>query len=286
MPTYCDLVEAAALGAAAADTFTAVGTVTMRPGPGVILGFITNGTANANTAAEAYVTQFRFDLGEVGLKELTVTGMPGVGEHVATQSSGDGLPAQFHPANIPFKGNENIDITAGHHLPAPTAGLNAQAAVFYSQPPHPPKEWFDAFPGIMGGSGGDSEANGAVTADRTAITDLQIPALARHVCGFASTSGQDAAGRTAEDLVYGLDFTSTFPDFTPQQYPMMSKYPNLAGTLVGTGITMPRVVWPAWIPTNGVSGQITPTCELVTAVTDREETRRKSDGIHSSLGNT
>lgn len=268
MPTYCDMVEAAALGAGAADTFTAVGTVTLRPGPGVILGFITNGTANANTAAEAYIPQYNFDLGELGLKQMLVTGMGGVGESIATQSVGFMLPAQFHSANIPFRGNEQIDITAGHHGPAPTAGLNAQAAVLYSQPPHPPREWFDAFPYIMGGSGSDSEANAAVTTDRAAITDLQVPSLARHITGFGCTMAQDAAGRTAEDAVLTLDFTSTFPDFTPQQYPFMSKFPNLAGTLVGTGIASPLVRWPAWIPTNGVSGQVSPTTDMVTAVTD------------------
>lgn len=269
-PTYCDLVEAAALGAGANDTFTAVGTVTLRPGPGVILGLITNGAPNANTAAEAIVPQFLFDLGEVGVKEFRVTGMQGVGEAVATQSVGHGLAAQFHPVNLPFKGNEQIPITAGwHDSGTPTAGLNAQAAVFYSQPPHPPREWFDAFPGIMGSSGSDSEAEDALTADATAFPDdLQIPAFAKHITGFACTAAQDAAGRSAEDLVLGANFTSTYPDFTPQQYPFLSKFPNLAGTLVGTGISLPRVAWPAWIPTQGVSGQITTTAELVTAVTD------------------
>jgi hypothetical protein len=202
------------------------------------------------------------------LKEVLCTGMGGVGESIATQSVGFGLPAHFHPLNIPFKGNENIDITAGHHAPAPTAGLNAQAAVLYSQPPHPPAEWFDAFPYLMGNSGSDSEANGTVTADATAITDLQVPSLAQHITGFACTAAQDAAGRTAEDLVLGINFTSTFPDFTPQQYPFLSKFPNLAGTLVGGGIQLPLVTWPAWIPTHGVSGQVTPTVELVTAMTD------------------
>ena len=268
MPTYCDLVEAAALGAGAADSWTAVGTVTLRPGPGVILGVITNGTANANTAAEAYIPQYSVDFSQCGVGTYTITGMGGVGEGIATQSGGFGLPAQFHPCNIPFKGNEQIDITAGHHAPAPTAGLNAQAAIFYSQPPHPPREWFDAFPGLMGAIGADTEANGAVTTDATAITDLEIPALARHVTGFGCTIAQDAAPRTAEDNVMGIEFTSTFPDFTPQQYPFVSKYPNLAGTLVGKGIQLPRVVWPAWIPTQGVSGQITPTTQAVTAVTD------------------
>jgi len=270
MPTRCTLVEAAALGAGANDTFTAVGTTRMQTGPGVVLGFITNGAPNVTTAAEAIIPQFIFDLGELGLKEYRVTGMQGVGEAVATQSVGHGLAAQFHPVNIPFKGNEAIPITAGwHDSGTPTAGLNAQAAVLYSQPPHPPKEWFDAFPGIMGGSGCDSECEDALTADATEFPDdIEIPGLAKHICGFGVTCSQDAAARTGEDLVLGLKFTSTFKDFTPQQYPFMSKVPNLMGTIVGTGIAMPRVVWPAWIPTGGVSGQVTVTAELVTAMTD------------------
>jgi hypothetical protein len=269
MPTYCDLVEAAAISAGAQDTFTAVGTVTLRPGPGVVLGVFTNGAPNATTAAEAIIPQFNFNFGELGVKEILCTGMGGTGEAIATQSGGHGKPAEFFPVNLPFRGNEDIDITAGWHASGtPTAGLNAQAAVFYSQPPHPPKEWFDAFPMLMGMSGSDSEANAAVTADRTAITDLQVPSLAGHITGFGCTAAQDAAPRTAEDLVLGLDFTSTFPDFTPQQYPFLSKIPNLAGTLVGKGIHFPLVRWPAWIPTHHVSGQVTPTTEAVTGTTD------------------
>ena len=121
----------------------------------------------------------------------------------------------------------------------------------------------------MGCVGGDSEAEDALTADATEFpNDIEIPSMARHITGFGCTVAQDAAARTGEDLVLGANFTSTFKDFTPQQYPFLSKVPNLLGTIVGTGIDFPRVVWPAWIPTNGVSGQMTITAELVTAMTD------------------
>jgi hypothetical protein len=262
------MVTGAALAAASTDTFADIGTITMRPSPGVIHGFIVNGTANANTAAEAYQQQFRFNLGELGLKEMLLTGPCNVGEGVATQSVGFGGPARFVAASIPYMGNEDIDCTFAHHGPAPTAGSNVQAAILYSEAPHPPQEWIARLPNMFGSVGSDSEANAAVTADNTAITDLQIPSFARHICGFGCGASQDAAGRTAEDAVIALDFSSTFPDFTPQIYPFLWKYPNLAGTLVGQGIDIPTVTFPAWIPTTGVSGQITPTVDLVTAVTD------------------
>ena len=268
MPTYCKMVEAAGLSAGAQDVFAAVGEVTLRPKQGRIIAFITNGAPNANTAAEAIIPQFRFDLGEVGLKEVLVTGMGGVGESVATQSSGHGLPAHITPVDIKFEGNERIPITATWHASGtPTAGLNAQAAVLYSQPPHPPPAWFNMFPYLHPIQGADSEANAAVTAEAD-ITDLQIPSFAQHICGFGMTMAQDAAGRTAEDVVTALTFTATFPNFTPQEYPFMSKFPNLAGTLVGKGISFPYVKMPCWIPTNRVSGQITPRVDFVTVPTD------------------
>jgi len=268
MGTYCDTVSAAGLAAASTDTFAAIGTVRLRPGPGTILGFIMNHAPNANTAAEAYQGQFQFDLGQVGLTEAILTGPCSVGEAVATQSSGHAGAASIRGVRIPFKGNEDIPISFAHHGPAPTAGTNAQAAILYSQPPHPPEEWFQRFPYLYPLSGSDSEANAAVTAAATAITALDIPAHARHVCGFACTAAQDAAGRTAEDLVLTLDYASTIPDFTPQEYPFVWKYPNLAGTLVGQGIAFPTVTMPAWIDTKGQNQTITPTTRLATAVTD------------------
>lgn len=274
--TFSDLVTGTAIGAAATDTFTEVGVVTLRPGSGGtesgrIIGLWDNGTANANAAAEAYQYQVNFDLGELGLKEYLISGACSVGEGVATQSGGFAGPAQLTPCNIPWQGNEAIRITAGHTGPAPTAGLNIQAGLFYYENPAPPREWMKLITGMpcmYPGSGGDHEANAAVTAAVTAITDLQVPSFARHICGFKATAAQDAAPRTAEDLVMSIHFTSTFPDFTPQEYPFLWKYPNLAGTLVGKGISLPTVAWPAWINTSGVSGQVTPTVNLATLVTD------------------
>ena len=272
MPVYSDLVTANALGAAAQDTFTAVGTITMKPFPGRIIGAWLNGAPDANTAAEAIISQFNFDFGEVGLKELLVTGPCIYGESVATQSVGDMGPALLVPLNIPFHGNERIPITAGWHASGtPTAGLNAMAGLLYVVGAEPPMEWRNRYPELIGCSGGDSEASAAVTATATAITDLQIPALSKnmHVCGYACGVAQDAAGRTAEDMVLGIDFgTSTFPDWSPQIYPFAWKFPNLAGTLVGGGIRGQKVTWPAWMPTNGVSGQITPKVLLNTTMTD------------------
>jgi len=216
MPTYSDLVQAAALAAGAADTFAAVGTVTLRPERGVIIGAWCNHAPNANTAAEAYQGQFNFDLGQVGKTNLLITGPCSVGEAVATQSSGHGGAASLTPMNVPFVGNEDIPITFAHHGPAPTAGTNAQAGLLYYTGSPPPQEWWRAFPEIMGSVGADSEANAAVTAASTAITNLEIPAHARHVCGFRCTAAQDAAGRTAEDLVAAIHFTSTIPDFTQE----------------------------------------------------------------------
>jgi hypothetical protein len=269
MPVYSDLVTGLAIGAASTDTFGAVGTVTMRPEPGTIIGFWDNGTANANTAAEAYQYQVNYDLGQLGKTFALITGGCSVGEAVATQSSGHAGAAQLTPANIPFKGNEDIPITAAHHGPAPTAGLNVQAGVLYTtNRDPPPAEWYTRFPNLSPIVGSDSEANAAVTAASTAITDLEIPAHARHINGYRCTAAQDAAGRTAEDLLVSIIFTSTIPDFTPQEYPFVWKYPNLAGTLVGQGIAFPVVTWPAWMPTHGVNQTVTPTATLATAVTD------------------
>lgn len=269
MPIYSDLVTGLAIGAGATDTFGAVGTVTMRPEAGIIRGFWDNGTADANTAAEAYQYQVNFDLGQVGKTNMLITGACSVGEAVATQSSGHAGAAQLTPAYIPFSGNEDIVITAAHHGPAPTAGLNVQAGVLYEcGSDKPPAGWHDAFPALYNPVGADSEANAAVTAASTAITNLEIPAHARHICGFRSTCAQDAAGRTAEDILTSIVFTSTIPDFTPQEYPFNWKYPNLAGTLVGQGIAFPVVTWPAWMPTHGVNQTVTPTVTLATAVTD------------------
>lgn len=268
MPTYSDLAVNNTLAAGATDTFASVGTITLRPEPGRIIGFWASNVANANTATEAYQGQFNFDLGQVGRTNALFTGPCSVGEGVGTQSGGFGGSAMLVPANIPFKGNEDIPITFAHHGPAPTAGSNCAAGVLYYTGSQPPAEWWRAFPELMGISGSDSEANAAVTAASTAITNLEVPAAARHICGFGSTAAQDAAGRTAEDLLVTITFTSTIPDFTPQEYPFNWKYPNLAGTLVGKGIDLPYINWPAYIPTHGVNQTVTPTVTLATAVTD------------------
>lgn len=270
MSTFSDLVTAAALAAGTTDTFAAVGTIELRPEKGTIIGAWVNATADTNTAAEAYQTQFRFDFGEVGLKELLLTGPCSVGEGIATQSGGFAGPALLHPLDIPFEGNESIGVTAAHHGPAPTAGMDAMGGLLYVVGKDvPPIQWWRAFPKLMGDSGGDSEAAAAVTADNTAITALRVPSFAKHVCGYGGAAAQDAAPRTAEDLVLGIDFSqSSFPDWSPQKYPILWKYPNLSGTLVGRGISLPVMTWPAWIPTNSVSGTITPRTILVTGVTD------------------
>ena len=282
MSTYCKKVQADTLGAGTADGDAAVGTITLRPNPGVIIGFIVNGTANINTTAEAYQTQFKFDLGEVGLKELRMSGPCNVGEGIGTQSGGFAGAARILGAKIPFNGNERIDVTFGHHGPAPTAGSNVMGAVLYSQPPHPPPEWFQRFPMLYPLSGGDTEANAAVTAVSTDITDLEIPSFSKFITGFSCGAAQDAVPRTGEDLVLGIDFTSTFPDFEPQEYPFLWKYPNLLGTIVGKGISLPTVTMPAWIPTFGVSGQVTPSVELVTLVTDAHSVT--ADVFYTKMG--
>jgi len=269
MTTYSALVNASALGAGADDTFTAVGTITMRPKPGRIIGAWVNDAPNAGTAAQSHIPQYRFNFGELGLKELRCTGAHTLGEQVATNCTGNAGAARLIPLAIPFQGNEKIDITAGWHTcGTPTAGVNAQAGLLYVQGEEPPVQWWRSFPGLVGASGSDAESNAAVTADATAITDLQIPAIAKHVIGFGCSATQDAAPRTAEDLVLGIDFsTSTFPDFSPQEYPFVHKVPNL-GTGAGSGISPPYVSWPAWIPTHSVSGQITPESIINTTMTD------------------
>jgi len=270
MPTYSDLVSGSALSAGADDTFASVGTITLKPMPGIIIGAWMNAAENALTAAEAVLTQFNFDLGELGKQNLLLTGPHVGGEAVATQSMGYSGPAVLHPLNIPFKGNERVAITATHHASGTaTGGINCQAGLLYSMPPHPPQAWKIAFPGLMGGTGGDSEAIANITANATAITALEIPAFASHVIGFGCAAAQDAAPRTAEDLVLGIDFSaSDFPDWSPQEFPFLWKMPNLAGTLVGGGMGMPRVVWPAYIPTHGVGGDIRAETIVNTTMTD------------------
>lgn len=229
-----------------------------------------NHAPDANTAAEAYQGQFKFDFGELGLKDGLYTGPCSVGESIATQSVGFAGAADLVPLNVPYKGDEDILIEFAHHGPAPTAGTNAIAGLLYVEGnmSELPIDFWRAFPGLMPNAGGDSEANAAVTAAATAITNLSVPSLAHHIIGFGSTVAQDAAGRTAEDLVSSITFTSTASDFTPQKYPFCWKFPNLAGTLVGQGIDFPMVRWPAWIPTNEVTITVTPTSILATLVTD------------------
>ncbi len=270
MPIFSKLVSGSALSAGASDVWAEVGTVTLRPKRGRLIGAWVNCAPNAATAGEAYLTQFRFGLGELGLKELRVTGPCAYGEQVATNASSPGAgPALLVPLAIPFLGNEDILIEATHHAcGTPTPGMNAQAGLLYVQGEEPPVQWWRAFPGLVGASGSDSEANAAVTADDTSITNIEIPSIAKHIIGYACAAGQDAAPRTAEDLVLGIDFgTSTFPDWTPQEFPFVWKIPNL-GTAPGCGIPIPRVVWPTWVPTPEVSGTITPKTIVNTTMTD------------------
>lgn len=270
MPIFSELVSASAVSAGASDTWGTVGTVTLRPKPGQLIGAWVNCAPNAATAAEAYLTQVRFSFGELKLKELLVTGPCVYGENVATNSTSPGAgAADLHPLAIPFQGNEKILIEATHHAcGTPTPGMNIQAGLLYMQGERPPPQWWDAFPGLVGASGSDSEANAAVTADDTALTKIEIPSIAGHIIGYACAVGQDAAPRTAEDLVLGIDFgTSTFPDFSPQQFPFVWKIPNL-GTATGSGVMIPKVTWPTWFPLPGVSGDITPKTIVNTTMTD------------------
>lgn len=271
MSTYSELVTGLAIGAATADQFAAVGTIRVRNRPGAIIGFWVNGTANANTANEAYSFQVDFDLGEFGLKHALLGGNCCVGEGIGTQSGGFGGPAVLYPANILFTGNEALDITAAHCLPAPSAGLNVQAGILYWTDGRPPAEFWQYYPDPMPMQGGDLETDGALTANDVAIAALEIPGFPRHISSLGGAlGGQDAAARTAEDVVLGLNFTSTFEDFTPQQYPIAYKYPNLLGTLVGKGIHINGMPcrWPAYIDTQNKAGTITPHSLMATAPTD------------------
>jgi len=272
MSTYSKIETGTAIGAATADTWAAVGNpIRVRNRPGAIDGFWINGTANINTTNEAYSFQVDFDLGEFGLKHAILAGNCCAGEGIGTQSGGFGGPAVFYPANIPFSGNEALDITAAHCVPAPTAGLNVQAGIHYWTDSRPPAEYWQYFPDPMPMQGADLETDGALKADNVALTALNVPGFPRHISSLGGAlGGQDAAARTGEDVVVGLRFTSTFEDFTPQEFPIAFKYPNLLGTLVGKGIKIDNmpVRWPTYIDTQNKAGTITPHSLMATAATD------------------
>lgn len=258
------------------DAFEEVGTIELLNDAERVIAIQVAAALNATTAAEAVAAQYKFDFSDMGLGTWTFTGPPSHGQAIATNNQALKAKSLWLPCNIASEGNESIPISVSTHLPDVTGDLNVLAGVLFESTPKEdqtmPDEWWRAFPEMMAAQGGFGEAKADVTTTDEALSTITVRSWARHIVGFGADFNQNAAPRAAEDLVLGMDYRGTFGDFEPQRYVVGYKVAAL-GTPVGQPTYDPAAPYrfPAWIPTFGKTGKITPRTILASSVTDEHQ---------------
>lgn len=271
MPVHADTITSTGAGGVA-DTFDNVGTVELRSDATKVLGIWVNAVPVTATAAEAIHGQLRVTSSDLGVGAQIYNAPPRMGGAPATNIDFRTSLPEF----IPFvysevQGKENIVIDYSTHLQDPTAANAVTATVVYETrgeglPEELKMHWPYMAPIT---SGGDAEATGQVTAlGPTAMTNLNIPAWAQAIIGFGQTIVPDLM-TTAEEVIGFVQYTSTIPDFEPQEWPLLMAYGAPLATPVGKGAEaqIPFGYLGGYFPATGKNETITPSIALVAAVT-------------------
>ena len=274
MPTYSDAVASATAGATA-DTFDNIGTVTLRADALATIAVMFAGAPTTTTTAEAHSGQLRVQSDDMGYGNQIIFVGPYLGFGIVTNDNGvaanvDYLPLRWKNRKGGSAGNNRIVIDFSTNLPDPTGGTELAASVFYEAGSAVPAELLQAWAGLgisAMTSGYDTEANGAQTAVAADIAALEVPSWAKALTGYKAAALQDVSATAGEAISGFTANVSTFPNFTPQEYPIPA-FSAMLGTPVGQQQNIDRVDYlPMYFPLPGVNGTITPTMNLNVANT-------------------
>jgi len=271
---------------ATADTFTTVATVRTRRDAVQILGAFVTAAPITTTAAESYTAQWRVTNNALSLSTIASGGLNEGG--AAATNIGHRVQ---NPMWLPFKrgssakpvGQQDILIEMAYHVPSPTDVAAAGAWLVYTATGAGgagiPVEIADAYrtnPVYIPGSlvyNWDSEAGADVaTTAEIALTNLEVAQDATGIVGFRQSWADDVFG--AEEHLGQIRYTSSIPNFEPQEWPLPSTGAPL-GTAVGVGGWNPfgGVQFPLWFPKEGDEiATITPNVSWVAAVTTSNPT--------------
>lgn len=274
MTIFSKMINAAAVGATA-NTFDAIGTITLRSDANKLLGFWVEAAPVTYTAAEAISGQIRISSSDLGLGQQIATCPPYQGGGPATNGMYTNHPAEFLPCVCDAKGKEQIVVEFSSNLPDPTAACSVVVAAMYdagkttSLGAESLKQWPYMAPISKGFT---NQATAAVTTvAETAMTAMTIPAWAKKIVGIKAgiTPNLMTAG---EERVGFVRFRSTIPDFEPMEIPFATAFGAPLGTPVGSGAN-PQAVCPIAvdIPLTGNTETITPYAVLNVAVTTGDQ---------------
>jgi hypothetical protein len=269
MAIYCKVAANAARGATA-NTFDAVGTITLRSDATRLVGVLLEAGAAVTTAAEAISGQCRLSSADLGVSNMLYSCPPYLGGGPATNLGYSVANTEFLPFNWAVKGKEGILVEYSSNLPDPTAAASVVAGLVYSAGPKPttPRDmdWMPDMNPLIG-KGAATYSTAAVTAVSTAGTDLTIPAWANRVIGLKQymipnlfTAGEEVVGYTT--------YRSTMPDWDPQEWPFAFAVNAALGTAVGKGMEGQMVrPFACSFPTTKKNETLSPTINLNVGIT-------------------
>ena len=270
MALYSDVVAAAAVGAAA-GTFDAVGSITLRADARDLYGFWINAVLATATAAEACSGVIKISSSDLGIGDQTFSCPPYCGGAPATNIDFRESEAEFIPMFIPgVKGKSKIDILFSTNLPDGTGACSVVVgAVYEAGPGGSPADVRAKWPEMSPvGKGAITQSVAVVTTVApTAIGDVSIPGWATQIVGFKHFMVPDLI--TAGEEINGyVEYTSTIPDFTPQKWPFAFAIGASLGAAVGKGANVQRVpAMAAWFPKSEQNETITAKVIMVVAIT-------------------
>ncbi len=231
MTVYCECVRSVDAGGTA-DTWTELGTITLRSDARQLLGVLVNAAIITRTAIEPMGGQIKVSCPELKLGEVKAACQPYHGNACATNPGMAPSLTEFIPILQDVVGNARVTVSFSTHIPSPTAGCSVIAGVVYvAGPPNASDDWDERFPEMAPIAGGaDSEADDTIlAASYEALTALEIPGAAEEIVGFkiGMSPGEETAG---EESIGEIDFRSTIPDFGPQNWPIGIAYSASLGT--------------------------------------------------------
>lgn len=254
MPIYSDVVASASIGATA-NTFDALGTITLRSDAKRLFGFWVEAALATSTAAEAVHGMMRVNSGDLGIGAQVYPIPPYGGGAPATNIDFRQHLAEFCPMNVPVNGKDKLDIEISTQLPDGTGALSVVVAAIYEAYTEEKfalkgelqREILAKWPEMSPvGRGCQTAAAAAVTTvAETAMTALKIPGWVRELVGCKQYMVPDLM-TAGEEIVGYVTYKSTMPNFDPQKWPFGVAFSAPLGTPVGKGAVAP------WIPAMGM----------------------------------
>lgn len=266
---YASAVSSTGAGGTA-DTFDAVGTVTLRDDATKVLGVWVVAAPVTSTAAEAIQGQVRITMSGVGSRLYPAP--PYMGGPPATNIDFRAVLPEFIPFVHNVDGGEDVVVDYTTHVQDPTAANAVVASVVYvagkAAPGDAPADVMARWPDMaMVAGGGDTEAVGQVlTVAESAVADLILPNDSAEIVGFKQTITPDLM-TAGEEIIGFVRYRSSIPDYEPQEWPL-NAYGAPLGTPVGAGAWTPAIpAMAAYIPKAKTRATVTPNIVLVAAVT-------------------